>query len=184
HQPQRPSGGASQGAGTDPRGGADQVRTFSGRWGSLAATASRYGGFAPVETAREVIAVVGAPVLTFGSNSHLSHPGSDGGTRAILERFHRGTIDWSADLSGPFAIILIDKIRGRVVLITDLMSFVPVYHLRQDGAWGVGTHPDALAESSPGTIAVDEASLVDLVLHGVITYPYTNYVNMWQLPPA
>lgn len=160
------------------------VTEFHGEWGTLAVTAAPYNGFAPVDTQSHLCVVIGAPVLYFHDNRFLVGDDDQAGSRAILERWQSGEADWAEDLSGPFAIIIVDKLASRIICITDLMMFLPVYRYRRESRLALGTHPDALARICGLGEERDEASLVDFILHHVVTYPYTLYRGMLQCQPA
>jgi len=157
---------------------------FQGSWGSLAVTESRYQGFQPLETESHICLVIGGPVLYFQNNDFLGECVPCAGTRAILEHWKNGKADWSEDLSGPFVILIIDKASAQVECITDMMMFIPVYEYQNDESVLWGTHIDALAGACGEKENIDEASLVDFVLHHAVTYPYTAYENIRQCQPG
>jgi len=163
---------------------APSIREYHGPWGSLAVSRGHYSGFDPIETDTHICAVIGGPVLCFRDNSLLAGGERDAGTRAVLERILSGQMVWEHDLDGPFVVLVVDKVHARVTSVTDLMMFIPVYeHLDNDGIV-LGTHVDAVASVSGKGNAFDEASLVDFILHDVVTYPYTAYQGILQLAPA
>ncbi len=158
------------------------MEEFHGKWGSLAVTKSRYTGFDPVETQDHICVVAGGPVLNFvfdgsdmASGSRLTH--------AILRRWLSGALRCTEDLSGPFAILIVEKATGTVHCITALMLFVPVFRNCGGSELFLGTHVDALARLS-GRREFDEVSLVDFILHGVVTFPHTAYTDIFQCQPA
>lgn len=160
------------------------ITEFHGHWGSLAVSPSPYTGFAPLETETHLCVVIGGPVLYFCDNAFLTGDDEQAGARAILEHWLMGEADWSEDLSGPFVILVIDKAERRVTCITDLMMFLPVYCHQEKRRLVLGTHPDALALACGLDEPFDEASLVDFILHHVVTYPYTAYRHIQQCLPA
>lgn len=164
----------------------DQPRVdyFHGPWGSLGVSQSHYNGFDPVETARYICVVLGGPVLKFYNNHFLSSTDPQAGTREIFERWQLGKMKWDEDLSGPFAVLVVDKVDAKVTCVTDLMLFVPVYQYQDEDGVALGTHTDALATLCRQQGMVDEVSIVDFVLHGVVTYPYTIYQEIFQCHPA
>src|SRR5699024_1961956 len=93
-------------------------------------------------------------------------------------------IDFDSDLSGPFAILIINKETCEVTCITDLMSFIPVYKLSDSRNVALSTHVDILAKLTEQNNKFDEVSIADFILHGVTTYPYTMYKNINQISPA
>lgn len=157
---------------------------YHGQWGALGVSKSRYNGFDPIETEDCICVVIGGPVLYFQHNRFLSGEDRQAGTRAIYERWGSGEMDWSKDLSGPFAILLINKITRKVTCITDLMMFIPVYRYHDQDGIALGTHIDALAKICGQQGKFDQVSLVDFIIHRVITYPYTAYGEVKQCHPA
>lgn len=161
----------------------DSVKEFHGPWGSLAVSRSHYYGFDPLETEEHICVVMGGPVLYFNDNNFIGAEDRQAGTRAILEHWKDGG-DWSEDLSGPFVVLVIDKHKHRIECITDMMMFIPVYRYCKNNSLFLGTHIDALAEACGEIHDLDEVSLVDFVLHNVVTYPYTVYKNIRQCQPG
>lgn len=160
------------------------ITHYSGAWGSLAVTRSKYPGFNPVETDKHIFVVIGGPVLYFQDNGFIAGEDSQAGTRAILEYWQSGQADWSEDLSGPFVILVVNKATSQVECITDLMMFIPVYQCQSNASVFWGTHVDVVALASGNQGAFDEASLVDFILHDAVTYPYTAYQSLRQCQPA
>lgn len=160
------------------------VAEWHGEWGSLAASRNLYNGFQPLETDMHIFVVIGGPVLYFQDNTFLVGNDSVAGTRAIYERWQQNHIQWDEDLSGPFVVLVIDKQNRQVSCITDLMMFIPVYYYEKSGELTLGTHVDALASAADQVDLVDTVSLVDFVLNGAVTYPFTAYANIRQCHPA
>ena len=160
------------------------VTEFHGDWGSLASTRNLYRGFQPFETEQHLCVVAGGPVLTFASNSFLTGDDETAGTRLILDRYLAGALRWDHDLSGPFAIVIVNKISGAVHVVTDMMGFIPVYRAAGPQGEMIGTHSDALAKASGVHENLDPVSLADFVLDGAVTFPFTAYADMRQLYPA
>lgn len=158
---------------------------FHGMWGSLAVTQQYYKGFLPFENEQHLMVVVGGPVLYFRDNDFLVGDDSYVATESIYNRWQvDGDIQWDEDLSGPFTILLINKLTGKVTTVADLMSFIPVYTCQKNNSLYLGTHVDALAEAADEVGNFDQVSLADFVLNDVVTYPYTVYKNLRQSPPA
>lgn len=160
------------------------VCEFHGPWGSLAVGKNIYYGFQPIENARYIFVVIGGPVLLFRDNLFLSEGPSTKGTAAVFDKFVQGCLNFHEDLSGPFVLICVDKSRGHISFVTDMMMFIPVYKYETGNTLIVSSHVDVAARVSSQTKALDHASLVDFVLNDVITYPYTAYLNIRQCKPA
>lgn len=156
--------------------------SFVGEWRALAASPSLYKGFEPYEDDNVVIA---GPVLCWCENEFLvSEYDSNIGAQRIFERWRSGETDWSEDLSGPFVIFIVNKEKHEFFCYTDLMMFIPVYKYENYGQLYLGTHVDAVAEITQKTDQTDEVSIADFILHGIVTYPYTVYKDVFQLAPA
>lgn len=158
---------------------------FEGEWGSLSVSMSPYKGLQPLATETHICVVLGGPVLYFRDNNFLTGNDATEGTRALLERYLAGDLDLEHDVSGPFQLVIIDKTTQRVTCITDLMLFIPAYICKQDSTISLGSHVDAVARiAGLNNQNLDETSLADFILHGVVTYPYTVYKSVSQLSPA
>ena len=158
---------------------------FHGEWGSLAVTQQHYKGFLPFENEKHLMVVIGGPVLYFRDNHFLLEDDSSVATESIYKRWLvDGDIQWDEDLSGPFTILLINKLTGKVTTVSDLMSFIPIYTCQKDNSLYLGTHVDSLAKSADEAGNFDQVSLADFVLNDVVTYPYTVYKNLRHSPPA
>lgn len=162
-----------------------EVIDFNGAWGGLAVSKNHYRGFLPYETERFLLVVIGGPVLCFCDNDFLVKDDSHIGSQRIYQRWVvEGSIQWDKDLSGPFAIVLVDKNDGSITYVTDLMSFVPLYSCRKDRELYLGSHVDALAESCDESSNYDDVSLADFILNDVVTFPFTVYEKISQVPPG
>jgi hypothetical protein len=164
--------------------GGRRTHAFSGQWGSLAVREGPYAGFAPIETSEHIAVVVGGPVLTFRSNDFLVATPSNRGTGAILERALAGLMQWQADVSGPFAFIVVNKRDGELTVVTDMMLWVPVYVHSARSPLLLGTHVDTLAGVTAPAPHLDEIGIADFILNGAVTWPYTVHSGITQLHPA
>lgn len=164
---------------------APKVFEYHGEWGSLAVSQQHYNGFLPFENSQHICVVLGAPVFYFSDNDFLLNEDSNVGTAKIYQRWIVGQqMRWDDDLSGPFTVLLVDKILKEISVATDLMTFIPVYtHKKDDEVW-LGTHVDALAQACGEQNNLDEVSLADFILNDVITFPFTAYTNINQLKPG
>ncbi|KOF08665.1 hypothetical protein AC739_19030 [Planococcus glaciei] len=91
---------------------------------------------------------------------------------------------WDEDLSGPFAVLIIDKQTSSIYCVTDLMSFIPVFSYQHSTEIMISTHVDVLGVLSKQHYDIDIVSKVDFILYGIVTYPYTIYRRITQLHPA
>lgn len=161
-----------------------EVLEFHGSWGSMAVSKCLYGGFQPYENKIHIIAVIGGPILCFRDNSFLRDRYSNTGTLEIYNRWVNGKIEWGKDLDGPFAIIIINKIKKEFLCITDLMMFIPIYQNLYNGILNLSTHVDLLSTICSKSLKFDYVSMIDFVLNNIVTYPYTFYENILQCQPG
>ncbi|WNF37358.1 hypothetical protein RJD24_02535 [Bacillaceae bacterium IKA-2] len=160
------------------------ISEFHGSWGSLAVSYNIYNGFQPYETNEHVCIVLGGPVLCYQDNNFLTSDDEVAGARAIYNRWIAGTMQWDEDLSGPFAVLILNKSTSEINCITDLMSFIPVFIYQDTSNMMLSTHVNALAQASGQHNKIDIVSQVDFILHGVVTFPFTTYTNLRQVAPA
>lgn len=161
-----------------------KVKEFHGEWGSLGVSRNIYNGFEPYETDQYLTVITGGPVLEFRDNNFLNENHSWEGTKSIFNRWRQGILKYEDDLNGPFVILFINKHSKEVTCITDLMSFIPVYLYDKNNFFVLSTHVDSLARITNQNDFIDEISVVDFILHGVVTFPFTIYGNIKQIPPA
>ncbi|MCL4199109.1 MAG: hypothetical protein KJZ69_16585 [Phycisphaerales bacterium] len=83
-----------------------------------------------------------------------------------------------AELTGMF--VLAQASTAGVRLLTDRMGFRPVYH----GPSTIGTRLEDVAALDGLSGAFDPVSLGELLVHNVITFPYTSRRGIVELPPA
>lgn len=161
------------------------IKEYHGNWGSLAVSQNVYKGFQPYENDKHITVVIGGPLLMFMENDYLTGQRlSYEGTKRIYERWLQGKMKWDEDLSGPFAVLIIDKETNDFFCVTDPMSFIPLFQLQAGEHIMLSTHVDALARAGKQNQQVDEISVVDFILHGIVTYPYTFYRPIKQMQPA
>jgi len=161
-----------------------QVSYFSGSWGSLGFTKNIYNGYEPFETKQYLVVVIGGPLLTFKENSFIKQKNSNIGTKAIFERWKSGNIIWDEDLNGPFSVLIINKTQQEVICITDIMSFIPIFKYYNNNHYTLSSHIDMISSVSKKSSDFDDVSLVDFILHGTVTFPYTIFKDIYQIQPA
>ncbi|GGA36311.1 asparagine synthase-related protein [Pelagibacterium lentulum] len=157
------------------------IAEFHGEWGSVAISASIYAGFPVIDNERHLFCVLGGPLLASAPSQW--RPAT---SKLIYDIWlQTSDCDWSATLSGPFFIFAIDKSSGHVSAIVDMMALIPAFYKKGAGSeLCIGTHIDTLAELSGRVGKPDPVSLVDFITYGSITFPYTAYTEIRQLPPA
>ena len=164
-------------------------KEFHGEWGSIATIENHYPGFEPFQDTNFILFITGGPVLNFNYTGYNNGLQKDYKSRAILDKWkYKKTIKWEDDLSGPFAIICIDKINKRVELVTDLLLFIPVYHstIKNSNEHNhiFGTHSDAVAIAAQRDADIDFVSACDLLLNTAIVFPYTFYKDVQLIYPS
>lgn len=181
----QPKGRMSNLLSTIHNGQIPKCREYHGEWGSLAVFENHYWGFDVFEDTRYITGVIGGPIVKF-KFKHESSDGSNYKTRAIFNRWITdGNIKWDEDLNGPFAAFCIDKINHTFQVVTDLLSFIPVYIARPaDGTVVFGTHVDVVAEAACENTCLDDTSIADFLIHRSVVFPFTFYRNVKQLYPA
>lgn len=158
---------------------ANSITTYEGKWGSLVIGPALYDGFQPIETDRDILLFLGAPLLTFNQPNDAI----DSASRKIdvlLNRIRAGKINWAEDLNGPFCALHVSKADRVVSCVTDLMMFIPVYEYVSGDDLMIGSHVDAVAHAAAQEREVDSVSIADFLRHQVITHPFTLYENVRQ----
>lgn len=148
--------------------------SFSGPWGVLAVLDPQTGG-SVYENPTHIGVVAGEPIVSVGSGGNTA--------QRLLTAWSDGILDWATHLNGAFAALILDKATGDVHLVTDLLAFIPLTIFQDGHKQAVSTHVDVLAHVNP-PVEFDAASLADFTLHGAVTYPYTAYAKIRQLPPG
>ncbi len=153
-----------------------------GDWGSLAVARAHHDGETLVEDERSLTVLAGTPIARIAP--HAPGLAASGPRRmAVHDLLARGPAQpWDERLDSGFAALRVDRSGGGLV-VTDIASFVPVYHA-DDGGLVIGTHPDAVARASGRHRDVDEVSAADLLLNVSCTFPHTLFRGVTQFPPA
>lgn len=153
----------------------------SGDWGTLVACGNAYPGFEPIETAEDILIVLGGPLPRRDESVACDAP--DDGTQWMFDRWVRqNTIKWDDDLVGHFLALHVNKRDRQVRIATDISAFVPAY-ISKGPSLVVGSHVDAVAIAT-GSPQIDYASVVDFLTFKTVSHPYTMYTRVRQLPAA
>ena len=162
-----------------------EVTEFHGSWGSLAFSRNLYLGYEPMETDDFICGVIGGPVLTFTDNNFLTGKDKIAGTRYIYEKWlNNKYLKWDEVLSGPFQCLFLNKCTRELQIVTDLLSFIPLYEGIDKKTRTIGTHVDMVARTGSFEGEWDLTSLADFILNGTVTYPFTTYQAVRELAPA
>jgi len=160
------------------------LREYHGSWGSLALRRNHYPGYVEVETETHILVVVGGPLLAHEDKKNSPNNTEDCHSRSILSlATGASALDWDNILDGPFCLLLISKENGQFKVVTDLMSFIPVYEASSTAGTILGTHVDGVARAS-GMTKIDPICVGDFILNDVVTYPHTIYEGIHQMAPA
>lgn len=170
------------------------IRERDGSWGTLAFIENHFYEWGYYEDDTFIVLQLGGPPVRTASApiAPIYSSGTAGCklTCSLLPLLRDEALtDWSSVLNGPFALLVINKPRRLVRIITDLLLCVPIYEWRRSRATEeaqvvVSSHPEMVAKSLADELLVDTISAVDFILHGYITYPYTLYEDVKVLPPA
>ncbi len=142
-----------------------------------------YNGFNPYLKDDHLCAVIGGPLLNFRNNSFIKETNSNKGTKAIYDRWIKeNKMIWDIDLDGPFVVVLFNLNDGSLKLITDMMSFIPVYYKNDENQLIVSTHLNLI--DSISYCELDKISVADFIVNNVVVFPYTILKNIFQIHPA
>ncbi|MBB4634647.1 hypothetical protein [Longimicrobium terrae] len=160
------------------------VTELRGNWGALAVATPWPGRDAVIERDGWITVLAGEPVVRApGMAPGVVAPGP------LRDSVHQllsadPKPDWGARLDGQFAAIGIDTRTGGGMIVTDRMSFIPVFAATDElGARVMGTHADAVATAS-GRTEVDPVSAADLLTTRCIAFPHTLFHGVTQMPPG
>jgi hypothetical protein len=159
------------------------IEIFNSKDKILALSDNVYHGFKPFSNSNHVCAVLGGPVLNFADNSFITDKHSNQGTKLIYDRWiNSGDMVWDYDLSGPFVVVLFDLVLGTLTVVTDMMSFIPIFSKNTSNCTVVSSHLSIIDSIVPSDI--DNSSVADFIMNNVVTFPYTIFKEVNQLFPA
>jgi len=150
----------------------DEILEFHGKWGSLGIITNNLDTNYYFSNDTYIMVGLGNPNALHDLKSKIS-----------LALFNKKT-DWSKTINGPFIVLVINKKTNDVNILTDLMSFIPLYKYSDHKNIFISSHTDLLAEITNQTNNRDEVSELDFILNGSVTYPYTSYSKIKQLAPG
>ncbi|MGC0249407.1 asparagine synthase-related protein [Pseudactinotalea sp. Z1748] len=153
---------------------------LAGDWGSLAISveATKCN---TLSTRNHLVILIGTPVSYRTNGTEGLVTKTD--IAAIAQGVLSGASRWMSTLSGPFAILIIDPRKMTLTIATDPLAFIPVYVSNYSDQLVVSTHVDAAANAK-SSVSRDRTSIADFILHGIVTYPYTLYEDIQQVPPG
>jgi hypothetical protein len=167
----------------------DNVSTFclKGDWGMLVCTyrdKSEYG-YELIDSPESIFCLIGAPLYIDSTVSQQTEKKSLKINIKDIFEMYKTSINLISDcLNGPFSIIYINKKTKNIEVMTDLLSLIPIFGKYEINKCTVGSHIDVVAETLNLRNNYDYVSLTEFTINGRITYPYTAYKGVYQLPPS
>lgn len=139
-----------------------------------------YNGYQIYKIDNYVCAVIGGPLLRFRDNNFITSDNCNDGTKAIYNRWVvEDKIKWDEDIDGPYVVLLFNTVTGDIKVVTDMLSFIPVF------SSNCGTIASSLGIiDSIENCELDDVSFADFFINDVITFPYTALKNVFQIYPA
>ena len=120
---------------------------LEGKWGCLYFNKNNYNGFQVYENSNYITLLLGGPILKFHNNNHIfSRNSSNIATSLIFKRWLNDEFKPSNDLSGPFAILIINKLNKQTILFTDLMNFIPIWFYKNKEKIYISSIPEIISE--------------------------------------
>lgn len=164
---------------------AESCDEWHGEWGSLAVLRGPHDpSNVLVEADGRISVLIGEPMAWTVTEA----PGSamDADRRASIHRLlgNADAVAWDAVLDNTFAALSIDTATGAGAVVTDLFAWIPVYAAEGAGELVLGTQVDAVASAAGAADRIDPVSAADLLANETITWPYTLYEGVRQVPPA
>ena len=152
---------------------------YHGPWGSLAVVRAAHDDNPVFEDESSLSVVIGLPIVRLAGAE--AEPLSSSNRADVHLLLGAGKdAKWDGRLDGMFAALHVDKQTGAAMVVTDLFAWIPVF---TTGTL-LGTHVDAVARSASAERNVDEVAVVDRIAYSTVTWPYTIYRAVTQLPPA
>ena len=123
-----------------------------------------------------LVAVAGRPVFDEHEWEAERSEGAGGlASRIIHDRYEQHGVSGIQSLNGCCAVIVCDRPRGLVHLVTDCVGGFPAFEHNSSRGVAYCSHPDVLADSVGEAHQLDEISLVEFGLTGTVTPPYSYY---------
>ncbi len=110
---------------------------------------------------------------------------SEGDTEIVLKAYHAWGVDFAKHLTGMFAIALVERDSGRLILARDRLGIKPLYLAETaDGLRFASSLPALLAPGGVDTAIDPLAFQFYMTFHAVVPPPYTILKGVRKLPPA
>src|SRR3954449_5916359 len=119
----------------------------------------------------------------------LEHKGhrffSNGDTEVLLKAYKEWGERFVERLMGMFALCIVERDTGRVVLVRDRLGIKPLYVTEDGNRLRFASSLPALLHGGGVSTDVDPVALHHyLTLHGIVPSPRTIYSNVRKVPPA
>ncbi len=110
---------------------------------------------------------------------------SEGDTEIVLKAYHAWGENFAARLTGMFAIALVERDTGRLILVRDRLGIKPLYLAQTpDGLRFASSLPALLAGGDVDTAIDHVAFQFYMTFHAVVPPPHTILKGVQKLPPA
>mgnify|MGYP003187063323 CR=1 FL=1 len=160
-----------------------EIQIARGNFGIIGYTESLYNGFKVINNEKFLFITLGGPLLKFTENSHIIHKFSDDANNKIKKRWiDEEKMDFINDIDSPFFFFYIDKINNTIKCVSDLFGFIPILYANNDRNLRISSLQSK--EFWTQSYQFDKASIVDFIINGNITYPYSIYQKVKQISPA
>lgn len=110
---------------------------------------------------------------------------SQGDTEIVLKAYHAWGLEFAEHLTGMFAIGIVERETGRLVLARDRLGIKPLYLARQADSLRFASTLPALLASGDIDTAIDPVAFQHyMTFHAVVPPPRTILKGVRKLPPA
>ena len=112
-------------------------------------------------------------------------PGEGGvACRHVLAKYREGGLSAVGRLDGHFTLIIFDRRRNCLHLVTDRWGLAPCFEHVSDAVPVFASHPDALADATGESGNLDTTSLAEFALTARVSAPFCHYVRLRSLAVA
>jgi asparagine synthase (glutamine-hydrolysing) len=166
-----------------PRDRASGAEGQSWVTGATALSLARYAGSAVQVAADETLVVVFSGVLV---NAAELSPGAElsGAARIVADRYRSHGEDAFDALRGPFAAIVWERERGRLVVARDQVGIEPIFYARHGETWHWSPSPDVLASQRGVSRDPDAVALCEWLCGWFPAVEDTSCRDVKRVPPA
>jgi asparagine synthase (glutamine-hydrolysing) len=106
-------------------------------------------------------------------------------TEVLLKAYHHWGTDFVDRLLGMFAVVILERASGRVIMARDRLGIKPLYLSESPGRLRFASSLPALVRAGDVDTTIDKVALHHyLTWHAVVPAPYTVLQGVRKLPPA